>query len=55
MSKIDKLNNVITAMISPFDDNLIIDEMKYREFIRFQIEIQDLTSNLKVPFLRQKF
>jgi len=38
MSKIDKLNNVITAMISPFDDNLIIDEMKYREFIRFQIE-----------------
>jgi len=38
MSKIDKLNNVITAMISPFDDDLILDEIKYREFIRFQIE-----------------
>ncbi|MFX1302570.1 MAG: 4-hydroxy-tetrahydrodipicolinate synthase [Promethearchaeota archaeon] len=38
MSKIDKLNNVITAMISPFKDDLSLDEKKYREFIRFQID-----------------
>ncbi|MBY9006147.1 MAG: 4-hydroxy-tetrahydrodipicolinate synthase [Candidatus Lokiarchaeota archaeon] len=35
--KIDKLNNVITAMITPFTNELTIDEEKYREFIRFQI------------------
>ncbi|TFG14221.1 MAG: 4-hydroxy-tetrahydrodipicolinate synthase [Promethearchaeota archaeon] len=35
--KIDKLKNVITAMITPFKEDLSIDEQKYREFIRFQI------------------
>ncbi|MFO7797847.1 MAG: 4-hydroxy-tetrahydrodipicolinate synthase [Promethearchaeia archaeon] len=35
----DKLNNtVITAMITPFKEDMSIDEKKYREFIRFQIE-----------------
>ncbi len=38
MNKIDKLKNVITAMITPFKEDLSIDEDKYREFIRFQIE-----------------
>ena len=38
MSKINKLKNVITAMITPFREDFIIDEPKYREFIRFQIE-----------------
>ncbi|MFX1345321.1 MAG: 4-hydroxy-tetrahydrodipicolinate synthase [Promethearchaeota archaeon] len=38
MSKIDKLKNVITAMITPFKEDLSMDEDKYREFIRFQIE-----------------
>ena len=38
MTKIDKLRNVITAMITPFNEDLTIDEAKYREFIRFQIE-----------------
>jgi len=38
MAKIDKLKNVITAMITPLDEDLNIDEAKYREFIRFQIE-----------------
>jgi 4-hydroxy-tetrahydrodipicolinate synthase len=38
MSKIDKLKNVITAMITPFKEDFSIDEDKYREFIRFQIE-----------------
>lgn len=38
MKKLDKLQNVITAMITPFDENLVIDEQKYREFIRFQID-----------------
>jgi len=37
MAKIDKLNNVITAMITPFYEDLSIDEEKYREFIKFQI------------------
>ncbi|MFX1500524.1 MAG: 4-hydroxy-tetrahydrodipicolinate synthase [Promethearchaeota archaeon] len=37
MSGIEKLKNVITAMITPFNDELILDEEKYREFIRFQI------------------
>jgi len=36
---LDKLNNaVITAMITPFKEDLSIDEEKYREFIRFQIK-----------------
>jgi len=35
--KLDKLKNVITAMITPFREDLSIDEEKYREFIRFQI------------------
>ncbi len=38
MLGIEKLKNVITAMITPFNDELVIDEEKYREFIRFQIE-----------------
>jgi 4-hydroxy-tetrahydrodipicolinate synthase len=39
MAKIDKLKNVITAMITPFNEgDLTIDEEKYREFIRFQID-----------------
>lgn len=38
MLDIEKLKNVITAMITPFNDELVIDEEKYREFIRFQIE-----------------
>ena len=38
MTKIDKLKNVITAMITPFNEDFSIDEEKYREFIRFQIE-----------------
>jgi 4-hydroxy-tetrahydrodipicolinate synthase len=38
MKKLDKLQNVITAMITPFDENFVIDEQKYREFIRFQID-----------------
>ena len=37
MAKIDKLKNVITAMITPFKEDLSLDEEKYREFIRFQI------------------
>ncbi len=35
--KIENLNNVITAMITPFTNELTIDEKKYREFIKFQI------------------
>ncbi|MHA1913687.1 MAG: 4-hydroxy-tetrahydrodipicolinate synthase [Promethearchaeota archaeon] len=38
MAGIDKLKNVITAMITPLNEDLTIDEVKYREFIRFQIE-----------------
>ena len=38
MPGIEKLKNVITAMISPFKEDLSLDEMKYREFIRFQID-----------------
>lgn len=37
MAKIDKLKNVITAMITPFKEDLSLDEEKYREFIQFQI------------------
>jgi 4-hydroxy-tetrahydrodipicolinate synthase len=38
MDKIEKLKNVITALITPFKDDFTIDEEKYREFIRFQID-----------------
>lgn len=38
MAKIEKLKNVITAMITPFKEDFSIDEQKYREFIRFQID-----------------
>jgi 4-hydroxy-tetrahydrodipicolinate synthase len=38
MLKLDKLKNVITAMITPFNEELNLDEEKYREFIRFQVE-----------------
>ena len=38
MSKLDKLNNVITAMLTPLKEDFSIDEEKYREFIRFQID-----------------
>jgi len=38
MNKLDKLQNVITAMITPFNEDFSIDEEKYREFIRFQID-----------------
>jgi len=38
MNKLDKLQSVITAMITPFNEDFSIDEEKYREFIRFQID-----------------
>lgn len=38
MTKLNKLMGVITAMITPFQEDLSLDEKKYREFIRFQIE-----------------
>ncbi|MBY9013238.1 MAG: dihydrodipicolinate synthase family protein, partial [Candidatus Lokiarchaeota archaeon] len=38
MNKLEKLNNVITAMITPFTEDFIIDEEEYRKFIRFQID-----------------
>ena len=38
MAKIDKIKNVITAMITPFNEDFLLDEEKYREFIRFQID-----------------
>ncbi|MHA2283292.1 MAG: 4-hydroxy-tetrahydrodipicolinate synthase [Promethearchaeota archaeon] len=38
MTKLDKLKNIITAMITPFNEDLVLDEEKYREFIRFQID-----------------
>ena len=37
-SKLEKLKNVITALITPFKEDFSIDEEKYREFIRFQID-----------------
>ncbi|TFG21713.1 MAG: 4-hydroxy-tetrahydrodipicolinate synthase [Promethearchaeota archaeon] len=37
-NKLDKLRNAITAMITPLNEDLTIDEDKYREFIRFQID-----------------
>ena len=38
MSKLDKLKNVITAMLTPLKEDFSIDQEKYREFIRFQID-----------------
>jgi len=38
LPKLDNIKNVITAMITPFKKDLTIDEEKYREFIRFQID-----------------
>ncbi|MGV9171280.1 MAG: 4-hydroxy-tetrahydrodipicolinate synthase [Promethearchaeia archaeon] len=38
MSKLDKLKGACTAMITPFKEDISIDEEKYREFIRFQIK-----------------
>jgi len=38
MNKLDKLQNVITAMITPFNEDFSLNEEKYREFIRFQID-----------------
>ncbi|NVM45202.1 MAG: 4-hydroxy-tetrahydrodipicolinate synthase [Candidatus Lokiarchaeota archaeon] len=38
MNKLEKLQNVITAMITPFTEDLVIDEEEYRKFIRFQID-----------------
>ncbi|TXT62182.1 MAG: 4-hydroxy-tetrahydrodipicolinate synthase [Promethearchaeota archaeon] len=36
--KLDKLKNVITALLTPFKEDFSLDEDKYREFIRFQID-----------------
>lgn len=38
MQKIDKLKNAITALITPFKEDFSLDEEKYREFIKFQID-----------------
>ncbi len=38
MSNLKKLSGVITALITPFEEDFTIDEKKYREFIRFQIK-----------------
>ncbi len=38
MKKLEKLQNVITALITPFNEDYSLDVDKYREFIRFQIE-----------------
>jgi len=38
MNKLEKLQNVITAMITPFKEDFTIDQEKYREFIKFQID-----------------
>ncbi|TFF99933.1 MAG: 4-hydroxy-tetrahydrodipicolinate synthase [Promethearchaeota archaeon] len=37
-NKLNKLRNAITAMITPLNEDFSINEAKYREFIRFQIE-----------------
>ena len=37
-NKLNKLRNAITAMITPLNEDFSIDEAKYREFIRFQID-----------------
>ncbi len=36
--KLEKLKNVITALITPFKEGFSLDEEKYREFIRFQVD-----------------
>ncbi|MHA1805504.1 MAG: 4-hydroxy-tetrahydrodipicolinate synthase [Promethearchaeota archaeon] len=38
MSKLEKLKGVITALITPFNEDFSLNEEKYREFIRFQVE-----------------
>ena len=38
MEKLNKLQNVITALITPFKEDFSIDESRYREFIKFQIK-----------------
>ncbi len=39
MSKLNKIKNaVITALITPFKEDFSLDEAKYREFVRFQVE-----------------
>jgi 4-hydroxy-tetrahydrodipicolinate synthase len=38
MLKLEKLKDVITALITPFKEDFSIDEEKYREFIRYQIK-----------------
>ncbi len=38
MQKLEKLQDVITALLTPLKEDLSIDEEKYREFIRFQIK-----------------
>jgi 4-hydroxy-tetrahydrodipicolinate synthase len=38
MTKIEKLRDVITALITPFKEDFTLDEEKYREFIKFQID-----------------
>lgn len=38
MIKLEKLRNSITALITPFKEDFSIDEAKYRQFIRFQVE-----------------
>ncbi len=37
-NKLNKLRNAITAMITPLNEDFSINDAKYREFIRFQIE-----------------
>ena len=37
-NKLNKLRNAITAMITPLNEDSSINEAKYREFIRFQID-----------------
>jgi len=38
MTEINKLSNVITALITPFNEDFSLNEEKYRAFIRFQIK-----------------
>ncbi|MFW9772929.1 MAG: 4-hydroxy-tetrahydrodipicolinate synthase [Candidatus Heimdallarchaeota archaeon] len=38
MAKIEQLRDVITATLTPFNEDLSLDENNYREFIRFQIK-----------------
>jgi 4-hydroxy-tetrahydrodipicolinate synthase len=38
MQKLEKLQDVITALLTPLKEDLSIDEENYREFIRFQIK-----------------